>query len=129
MKFFSKPKGMPTFETTFRNFFEKDSSDFIPNVSYELLVQLVSVLRPLRKDVNKTVDLQELISFLEQNQSLCEQFSLYLKLVLKNLKFNSVLSDAAILQDVDFIFELKKRIVAKFLPFQPEKDSLEFVLN
>ncbi len=129
MKFFSKPTGKPTYESVFKNFFESSSSGFIPNVSYDLLVRLVSILRPSRKELKKTVDLRDLISFLEQNPSLCEQFSLYLKLVLKDLKFNSVLSDAAILQDVDFIFELKKRILANFLPFQPEKDSLEFVLN
>ncbi len=129
MKFFSKSTSKPTYETIFRNFFENTTNGFATKVSYELLIQLVSVIRPSRKNLNNTVDLQVLVSFLEQNQSICEQFSLYLKLVLKDLKFNAVLSDAAILQDVDFIFELKKRIVAKFLPYQPQKDSLEFVLN
>ena len=33
------------------------------------------------------------------------------------------------MQDVDFIFEVKKRIFAKFLPYQPQKDTLEYVLN
>lgn len=129
MKFFSKSKIQPSYETIFKDFFENKSTGCMPKVSYVLLIELVNAIRPCRMKWNSTVDLQDLISFLEQNGSLSDQLSLYLKLVLKDLKFNVVLSDAAILQDVDFIFELKKRIVAKFLPYQPQKDSLEFVLN
>ncbi|WP_321540570.1 recombinase [Flavobacterium piscinae] len=33
------------------------------------------------------------------------------------------------LQDADFFFELKKRVVAKFLPYQHESDTLEYILN
>lgn len=40
-----------------------------------------------------------------------------------------MLSDIGILRDSDFMYEVKKRIFAKILPFQPAKDTLEFVLN
>lgn len=48
---------------------------------------------------------------------------------MKGRKFNKIISDTAILQDVDFIFEVKKRIFAKLLPYQPQKDTLEYILN
>ncbi|HEX9152261.1 MAG TPA: recombinase [Flavobacterium sp.] len=75
------------------------------------------------------VDLQEIISFLKKNYSIRKEFAIYIKEVLKDKKFNKILSDAAILQDVDFIFEVKKRVFSKFLPYQPQKDTLEYILN
>jgi site-specific recombinase len=48
---------------------------------------------------------------------------------LQNRKFSRLLSDVGILQNTDFIYEVRKRLFAKILPFQPQKDTLEFVLN
>ena len=87
------------------------------------------MIRPLKIKKLEVVDLQEIISFLKENHSCRKQFSIYIKEILKDKKFNKILSDAAILQDVDFIFEVKKRIFAKILPYQPQKDTLEYILN
>lgn len=95
----------------------------------EPLIELIRFIRPLKIKNLEIVDLQEIISFLKENNSCRKQLSIYLKEILKDRKFNKILSDAAILQDVDFIFEVKKRILAKFLPYQPQKDTLEYVLN
>ena len=110
-------------------FFGEGQSWRVTEDSLEPLIELIRLIRPLKITNLETVDLQEIISFLNENDSYREQFSIYLKEILKDRKFNKILSDAAILQDVDFIFEVKKRIIAKFLPYQPQKDTLEYILN
>ncbi|HJR99451.1 MAG TPA: hypothetical protein VJ780_00845 [Flavobacterium sp.] len=95
----------------------------------EPLVELIQIIRPLKIKNLQVVDLQEFISFLKENESFREALSIYLKEILSNRKFSKIFSDAAILQDVDFIFEVRKRILAKILPYQPQKDTLEYVLN
>ena len=82
----------------------------------EPLIELIRLIRPLKNNAFETIDLQEIISFLKENNSCRKQFSIYIKEFLKGRKFNKILSDAAILQDVDFIFEVKKRIFAKISP-------------
>lgn len=93
------------------------------------LIELVQAIRPLKPKKVQTVDLQELIDFLKGNPSCSHQLSIYFKEILSHKKFNKFLSDAGILQDVDFFFEVRKRIYAKILPIQPQKDRLEYVLN
>lgn len=95
----------------------------------EFLIELIQLIRPVNHKKIDKVDLSEIILFLKENNGNREQFSVYIKEILKHKKFNKILSDAAILQDVDFIFEVKKRIYAKILPNQPQKDTLEYVLN
>ena len=95
----------------------------------EVLVNLIHLVRPLHPEKLDKVDLHEIIVFLKENPICANQLSLYLKEILTNKIFNKILSDAAILQDVDFIFEVKKRIYAKFIPDQPQKNTLEYVLN
>jgi site-specific recombinase len=96
--------------------------------SLEILIELIRLIRPAKKQKN-SVDITAFIAFLQGNQSIAQQLSIYVKQVLKNKKCNKILSDAGILQDVDFLFEMKRRIYAKILPNQPQKDTLEYVLN
>ena len=49
--------------------------------------------------------------------------------MLQNKNFDAILTDAGILQDIDFFYEVKKRIFAKILPYQAPKDTLQYVLN
>ena len=102
---------------------QKDSDDL------EVVVQLVRLIRPLHPNRIVVCDLQDLIIFLKSAPECSHQLSAYIKTILYHKKFNQFLSDAAILQDVDFIFELRKRLYAKILPNQPQKDRLEYVLN
>ncbi|MCG9793473.1 site-specific recombinase [Flavobacterium algicola] len=95
----------------------------------EPLVELIRLVRPSQPKKVLTVDLRDIISFLKANDYCRQQFSIYIKAILKDRKFNKILADAGILQDVDFIFEVKKRLIAKVLPNQPQKHTLEFVLN
>lgn len=95
----------------------------------ELLVTLIRYIRPAKPKKTAEVNLSEIIDFLQQNPIYSIQLSTYVKSVLEDKKFNKILSDAGIMQDVDFIFEVKKRISAKILPYQPQKDTLEYILN
>ena len=95
----------------------------------EVLVQLIRFIRPKKPKKTAIVDLKEFLWYLKANPKSTLQFSEYIKVLLHHKKFNKFLSDAAILQDVDFLFEVRKRIYAKFLPNQPQKDRLDYVLN
>ena len=129
MKAFFKGTPKPTITGLLTEFFGEAQSWRETNDTLEPLVELIRLVRPLKIKNVQRVDLQEIITFLKENFSCRKQFSIYLKDILKDRKFNKILADAAILQDVDFIFEVKKRIFARFLPYQPQKDTLEYILN
>ena len=129
MKLFFTAKPKSTIAGLLTEFFGEAQSWRETNDRLEPLVELIRLIRPLNIKNVQRVDLQEIILFLKENYSCRKQFVIYLKEILKDKKFNKILSDAAILQDVDFIFEVKKRIFAKFLPYQPQKDTLEYILN
>ena len=95
----------------------------------DVLVEFVRLIRPKKPKKIKETDLSELISFLKSNPDCSAQFSNYLKTILHHKKFNKFLSDAAMLQDVNFLREVRSRIYAKILPNQPQKDRMEYVLN
>ncbi|MEO8252802.1 MAG: recombinase [Flavobacterium sp.] len=126
---FFKVKNKPSTKELLTDFFEKSQSWRDEKENLEPLVDLIQLIRPLKVKKIESVDLQPLLSFLKENQTRRHDLSIYLKEILKNRKFNKIFADAAILRDVDFIFEVKKRILAKFLPYQPQKETLEYVLN
>lgn len=123
----SKPK--ISIASFMKHYFDESQLWTKANDEIELLVQLVSIIRPKKPKTVLVVDIQELLEFLQQNDFIRLQFSYYVKKLLHNKKFNKFLSDAGILRDVDFIFEVRKRIFSKLLPYQPSKDSLEYILN
>jgi site-specific recombinase len=123
----SKPK--ISIASFMKHYFDESQLWTKANDEIELLVQLVSIIRPKKPKAVLVVDIQELLEFLQQNDFIRLQFSYYVKKLLHNKKFNKFLSDAGILRDVDFIFEVRKRIFSKLLPHQPSKDSLEYILN
>ena len=129
MKSFFKRKPKPTPAGLIADFFDECQSWREKEDNLEPLIELIRLIRPLKTKNLEIIDLQEIISFLKENYSCRKQFSIYIKEILKDKRFNKILSDAAILQDVDFIFEAKKRIFAKILPYQPQKDTLEYILN
>ena len=95
----------------------------------ELLIDLVQFFRPKHPHRAEKIDLTEFLTFLDHNPNFRKELSVYLKQILHQKKFNLTITDAGILQDVDFFFEVHRRLYAKILPNQPQRDSLEFVLN
>lgn len=95
----------------------------------EIGIKIIAAIRPKNPSKVEVVELTELIQFLQSNEVVKNEFSHYSKTILFEKRLSKILTDAGILQDVDFWFEVKKRIFAKILPYQPELDTLEYVLN
>lgn len=126
--FFKRKQRLKTTELI-SSYFDEQQSWRSKGDDLEPLIELIRSIRPLEIKKLEVVNLEEVVSFLKEKQAVCNQFSIYVKELLKDKKFNKILSDAAILQDADFIFEVKKRLFAKILPNQPQKNTLEFILN
>ena len=95
----------------------------------DILVQLVNAIRPKNPKKLEKFSVFPIIEYFSNNQVERENFVAYLKTVLENKNFDAILTDAGILQDIDFFYEVKKRIFAKILPYQAPKDTLQYVLN
>ncbi len=93
------------------------------------LIDLVNYFRPKGKSQNQYFSIRALIDFLNENPTFIEPFRAYLYEVFEGKTFRNLLSDAGILQNTHFFQEIKKRSIAKILPFQPDRNTLEFVLN
>ena len=93
------------------------------------LHDLVHYFRPRRPKAVASITLRELLDVLIENEEYRYALARYLQNILANRKFSRMISDAGILQDSDFIYEVRKRISSKILPYQPQKDTLEYVLN
>ena len=117
---------LPIEEVFAKHFIE---NQYISEDELLFLVDLVHLFRPKKTNQVLTVSIEELVSFLENNTDRKTLLKQYLQKLLQNRKFSRMLSDAGILQDSDFIHEVKKRVFAKFLPNQPQKDTLEYILN
>jgi site-specific recombinase len=127
MKLRRKPK------ITLKNYFDKNFNNEnlweFNRDNVELLVELVNLVRPKSPKTVAVVDLSELIGLLQENQNYRNGLTDCISAHLEKKKFNKILSDAGILQDANFFFEVRKRIFAKLIPEQPEKDTLQFILN
>lgn len=118
-------------QITLEQLFEKkianqsDSSD----VDLYFLVDFVHFFRPKHPKKIEIVSISNVITFFKNNPSYKDFFKNYLLSIVQNRKFTNFLSDAGILKNTDFIYEVKNRIFAKILPFQPQNDTVEYVLN
>ena len=95
----------------------------------DILVQLVNAIRPRNPKKSEQISLFPIIEFFTNNDKERINFVAYLQTVLQSKNFDAILTDAGILQDTDFFYEVKKRVFAKILPYQAPKDTLQYVLN
>ena len=98
-------------------------------VNVDFLVLLVDIIRPKHVHVLYQVDIQFLLGFLTTAPEELQCFQLYLKRVLAEKDFDQLISDTGIISYADFFYELKKRITERYLPFQPPKSTLQYLLN
>ncbi|MCG9880683.1 MAG: site-specific recombinase [Bacteroidia bacterium] len=96
----------------------------------ELFSELMDAIRPTATQIKQKwiPNLDRVIQVLEKNESFKNGLSAYLHRIVRDKKLSSSLSDANIVTGLDFFAELKKRIVHKFLPYQPPSDTIEHVL-
>lgn len=110
----------------FENNFDKDTYDAEKLL---FLVDLIHFFRPKKPKNSNVVSLSEFIEFLQNNPQYISLFRNYFKTIITKNKFSRLLTDSGILNDNQFFKEINKRVFDKFLPFQPEKNTLQFVLN
>jgi site-specific recombinase len=126
---FRKKKGKLTLEDFFELNFDENSLWEYKADETDLLAELVGFFRPKKIKKAKDTNITLLLELLRSNPRYQMGLSLYLKGILKHKKFSHILTDAGILSHTDFFSEVKNRMMAKLLPDQPQKDTLEYVLN
>lgn len=126
---FKKTKVRKTLADFFKANFDENNLWEYKAEETDLLAGLVNIIRPRKPKTLHSVDLGELLQELKANSVYREKFSRYVKGLLKDKRFSKILTDAGILTNTDFLFEVKKRLIAKLIPEQPEKDTLEYLLN
>lgn len=99
------------------------------SVDVSFLIQLVELFRPKSIENYNKVEITPLIDVISSNEEYRSLLSNYLKKLLFEKDFDYIITDVAIIRDSDFSSEIKKRIYNKFLPPQPSKDHLQFILN
>lgn len=95
--------------------------------SFLFLYDIIRYFRPKR--VSHNISILELIGYLQENPEHCQLLGAYTKELLSQRLFGRMISEVGIPQDSSFLYELQRRISAKILPFQPEKDTLQYILN
>ncbi|MHA3787552.1 site-specific recombinase [Flavobacterium hauense] len=124
-----KTKQRITLKGFFETNFDKNNLWEFKAQETDLLAQLVYIIRPSNPKAVQSIDLGELLHELKENLTFREGLSRYISGLITHKKFNKILTDAGILTNADFIYEVRKRLFAKLIPEQPEKNTLEYILN
>lgn len=93
------------------------------------LYDLVGYFRPKKPKAIAHITLRELLDHLIEFDVHREVLGTYISNIVAGRGFKLMVSDAGILKDSDFLYEIRKRLSAKILPYQSQKDTLEYVLN
>lgn len=128
MDFFN-PKNTASFEEIIQFYFDEYEVWKESDNKIEILASIIETIRPHRPKEINAIDLSSIIKHFKENDDQRKHFSAFIKHLIAGKKFSSILTDAGILQDTDFLYEVKKRLFSKILPYQAPKESLEYVLN
>ena len=113
----------------FQKYFGENQLWLVKKDSPSILAQVVNSLRPRIWKRSKNVDISPLLYLLQQNEQYAEYFREYLRVLFENRRFDPLLTDADIINDVSFWYEFKQRLVSQIIPNQPDADSVEYVLT
>ncbi|MFD2904797.1 hypothetical protein [Sphingobacterium anhuiense] len=98
-------------------------------IELDFLAALIDIFRPKRRSLYYQVDIAPLLIYLEASPDVRFSFSSYVRRVIDHKDFDQLISDTGIISYADFRYEIKKRITEKYLPSQPPKSTLQYVLN
>lgn len=98
-------------------------------IELDFLSALIDVFRPKRRSLYYQVDIAPLLIYLETFPEVSASFSSYVHRIIDHKDFDQLISDTGIISYADFRYEIKKRITEKYLPSQPPKSTLQYVLN
>ena len=125
----ARRKNTNTFEEICHTYFNELQLWKNEEYNEDIVVALVNTIRPKKPKTVEVVDISNVLHFFIENPQIKENFVVFLQSILQGKNFDSILTDAGILQDTDFIYEVKKRIFAKILPYQAPKETLQYLLN
>ena len=125
----ARRKNTNTFEEICHTYFNELQLWKNEEYNEDIVVALVNTIRPKKPKTVEVVDISNVLHFFIENPQIKENFVVFLQSILQGRNFDSILTDAGILQDTDFIYEVKKRIFAKILPYQAPKNTLQYLLN
>lgn len=114
--------------TIFNNFVKSGETMEEP-ISLVFLNEIIKFYRPQKPKNVTSITIRELLDHLIEFEEHRIFLSNYIASIVKDRKFHRMMSDSDILQENDFLYEVKQRTWNKLLPFQPQKDTLEYVLN
>lgn len=116
-----------------QNFFDEMSLEKLENQDFEIALEyarkIVAFFRPKNPINSSFVSIEQLLHCIENNPINLLKLKLIFNLLFENKKLYPIFSDSGILKDTDFFSEIKRRLYAKILPYQAQKNTLEFVLN
>ena len=98
-------------------------------IELDFLAALIDIFRPKRRSLYYQVDIAPLLTYLEASPDVRFSFSSYVRRIIDHKDFDQLISDTGIISYADFRYEIKKRITEKYLPSQPPKSTLQYVLN
>jgi len=98
-------------------------------IELDFLSYLIAIFRPKRKSLYYQVDIRPLLDYLKESNEHRDLFVKYVHRVLDQKDFDQLITDTGIISYADFRYEIKKRFTEKYLPSQPPKSTLQYVLN
>lgn len=101
----------------------------IPDEDLTFLYELTEYFRPKNPKIVAEITLRQLLDYLIEFDHDRKILSEYISNVIDGSSFKLMISDAGVLKDSDFLYEIRKRISSKILPYQPQKNKLEYILN
>ena len=125
----ARRKNTNTFEEICHTYFNELQLWKNEEYNEDIVVALVNTIRPKKPKTVEVVDISNVLHFFIENPQIKENFVVFLQSILQGRNFDSILTDAGILQDTDFLYDVKKRIFAKILPYQAPKETLQYLLN
>ena len=94
----------------------------------DFLIELVNIFRKQRNSL--LVEITDLLDLLQSTPVYKSIFITKIdSLNFSKRDFDQIISDVGIINYNDFLYEVKRRIIAKIIPHQAPVESLEFVLN
>lgn len=99
-----------------------------PIEGLDFLIDLVNIYRKQKNSA--IVDISELNRLLETNESFKKlMISKIESLALETKEFDHIISDVGIINYSDFLYEVRRRLIAKLIPHQAPPESLEFIFD
>lgn len=114
---------------TIFNTFVKNGETVEDPISLVFLNEIIKFYRPQKPKAIVSITIRELLDHLIEFEEHRAFLRDYISSIIKDRKFHRMMSDSDVLQENDFLYEVKQRTWNKVLPFQPQKDTLEYVLN